>query len=73
MNKSEIIARAESYLNKHKIAYVKPGAIGEEKVRQVEVIFLVPEALDPNVVVDPPDVRLWVDVYSGEVRLIPQM
>jgi len=72
MNKSEIIARAESYLNKHKIAYVKPGAIGEEKTRQVEVIFLVPEALDPNVV-DPPDVRLWVDVYSGEVELIPQM
>ena len=73
MNNAELIARAESFLNKNKISYVKPGTVGEKNNTEVEVIFLVPEALDPNVVIDPPDVRVKVNVYTGEVTLIIQM
>jgi hypothetical protein len=47
--------------------------LGERKDNQVEVIFLVPEALDPNIVIDPPDVRVWVNISNGEVELIYQM
>ena len=42
--------------------------------QKVEVIFPVAETLDPNVaVIDPPDVRVWVDQLSGEVELADQM
>jgi len=49
-------------------AKVEPS--GEDAM---EVVFLVPEALDPQVaVVDPPDVRVIV-FFSGEARLVYQM
>lgn len=73
MNNIEILKRAESFLDRKKIEYVRPGMIGIQENHRVEVIFLVPDALNPNVVVDPPDVRLWVNIYSGDVELIPQM
>ena len=34
-------------------------------------VFLVPEALNPNVVIDPPDVRVWVYIKTGEVEWDP--
>lgn len=73
MNKADILARAESFLNKKKIAYAKPGEFGEKENRRIEVIFMLPEANNPDIIVDPPDVRVWVDIYSGEVELIQQM
>jgi len=73
MNENNLIERANDYLDKKEIGHVCPGKIGRLKGSLVEVIFLVPEALDPNAVVDPPDVRVWVDENSMEVELIPQM
>jgi|688.fasta_scaffold382344_3 hypothetical protein len=74
MNEEKIIFLAERFLSGRNIGFVKPGTIGQIKGKKVEVIFLVPEALDPNVaIVDPPDVRVWVDEKTGIVELIPQM
>jgi hypothetical protein len=73
MNTEELIAHAERYLKKYKIRYVPPGRIGEIENKRVEVIFWVPEALNPKAVVDPPDVRLWVDTTTGRIEVIDQM
>ncbi len=73
MNESQLIARAEKFLKSKNIAFIKSGEIGRRNGERVEIIFIVPKALDPNIVVDPPDVRVWVNVNSGEVKFIPQM
>lgn len=73
MDNNEILKRAEKFLDKKHIEYVKPGQIGIQDNHRVEVIFLVPDALNPDVVVDPPDVRLWVNIHNGTIDLIPQM
>jgi hypothetical protein len=73
MTRDQIIDLAEIYLNNEKIRYVKPGQLGESEGDKVEVIFLKPEALDPNVVIDPPDVRMWVNTKTEEVTWIFQM
>ncbi len=69
----ESLACAEVFLKNKHIPYVKPGKIGECRQDKVEVVFLVPEALDPNLVIDPPDIRLWVNRQSGAVEWILQM
>jgi hypothetical protein len=73
MSDIQLIICAEKFLKNNSISYVKPGTIGQRVSDQVEIIFLVPEALDPNIVIDPPDVRLWVDINSGKVEFMPQM
>jgi hypothetical protein len=73
MNNEKVLALAELYLNKKNIRYIKPGECGMHDGHRVEVIFMIPETLDPNAVVDPPDIRVWVNIYSGEVELINQM
>lgn len=73
MNDFQLMICAEKFLKSKSIAFVKPGEIGQRAPERIEVIFSIPEALDPNVVVDPPDVRVWVDINSGKVELIPQM
>jgi hypothetical protein len=73
MTREQIIALAEIYLNNEKIRYVKPGQLGESEGDKVEVIFLKPEAFDPDVVIDPPDVRMWVNTKTEEVTWIFQM
>jgi hypothetical protein len=73
MKEKELIAFAEKFLKNKNIYFVKPGEIGQRDGDRVEIIFLIPEALDPNVVIDPPDVRVWVNIYSGKVELIHQM
>jgi len=73
MSTEEIFALAEEYLNNRKIDYVFPGEIGKCNQDEVEVIYLIPEALDPNCVIDPPDVRVWVNTKTKEVTWIDQM
>lgn len=73
MIETEIFAHAEAYLIKRKISFVKPGNIGRKKNDRIEIIFLIPESLDPNIVVDPPDVCVWVNIHTGRVTLIDQM
>lgn len=74
MNDADVIVLAEKFLTSLNISFVKSGTIGQINGKRVEVIFPVLEVLDPNVaVVDPPDVRVWVDIDTGVVELIHQM
>ena len=74
MNKTDILELAEQYLINRKIDFVKPGAFGCVKGNKQEVIFLDPLVLDPRVaVVDPGDIRVWVDIKTKTVTLAEQM
>jgi len=74
MNDETAIQLARGFLEKEEIGFVKPGRIGKRMQTKLEVVFPVPETLDPNVaVVDPPDVRVWVNTESEVIELIPQM
>jgi hypothetical protein len=74
MKNIDVIKQAEDFLKSGGIGFVRPASIGRKNAGRVEVIFPVPETLDPSVaVVEPPDVRVWVNTDNGEVELIPQM
>lgn len=74
MTKNEILQLAKNYMNNRKVDIVLPGEIGEKIGDQIEVIFLVPDALNPDVaIIYPPDNRVWVNVKTKEVAWIEQM
>ena len=73
MSLNEILFLAEQYLVTKKIEYVIPGKLGKHVDDKIEVIFLHPEALNPDVVVDPPDTRVFVNTKTKEVTLIWQI
>lgn len=73
MNTNRLITLAEQFLNSRNLRFARPGEIGEINDDCIEVIFMKPEALDPNVVVDPPDIRVLVNKKTGAVELIEQM
>lgn len=74
ISQNEILDLAEQYLIDKQIKYIKPGRIGIRKDNQIEVIFLDPQTLDPKVaVVEPEDIRVWVNTKTKEVTLIWQM
>ncbi|WP_086932712.1 hypothetical protein [Agarilytica rhodophyticola] len=74
MTELDIINLAKEFLTSRSIGFVSPSTIGREYKGKVEVIFPVPETLDPNVaVVDPPDVRVLVNLENQTVELIDQM
>lgn len=73
MSSNDIVALAEQYLDIKKIEYIKPGKLGKLVGEQVEVIFLHPEALNPDVIVDPPDTRVLVNIKTKLVTLVWQM
>lgn len=74
MSDTNFIARAAEFLSQQDIGFVKLGKIGRKEGPKVEVIFPVPETLDPNIaIVDPSDVRVWVNSDNDEVELIHQM
>lgn len=73
ITENEIFSLAEKYLDLKKTKYIKPGKLGKSRDNKVEVIFLKPEALDPDVVIDPPDVRVLVDAKTKEVSWIRQL
>lgn len=74
MTNEEIMNLAKAYLIKSQIPFVEPGELGEKEGSKQEVIFLDPLVLDPKVaVVEPEDVRVWVDTQTNEVTLIYQM
>ena len=73
MNNEQIIEAASTWLGRRKIAFVPQGKIFGRNDESADVRFLVPEALDPNVVVDPPDIYVRVNLRSNEVTLLPQM
>lgn len=73
MTEEECLRIAEDYLSLRAIEYMQPGRIRRKEDARWEAVFLIPEANDPSVVVDPPDVRVWVTLRSGEVEWIYQM
>lgn len=70
MTGDDAIKIAEQYLKEKKINYVLPGIIERRQEDKIEVVFLNPIALDPDAVIDPPDIRLWVYVQTKNVELI---
>ena len=70
----DYLKQAERFLNSQDIDFIYPGIIGRSDDGKIEVIFLVPETIDPQVAVtDPPDIRVWVNKMTGDVELIQQM
>lgn len=89
MNQQDIINLAAEYLEKDGVAFVKPGTIRKLEPNSnaylspgdivkadentYEVNFLKPEALDPHIVIDPPDIRVLVNTKTKVVSWIYQM
>ncbi|MGO4396473.1 hypothetical protein AB4Z46_34530 [Variovorax sp. M-6] len=74
MTETQYLQLATEYLLSKGIGHLPPGKIGRKERHRWEVIFLVPETLDPEIAcVDPPDVRVWVTPSVGAVELIDQM
>lgn len=73
MSHDHYLKMSEDLLNKLQVNFVSPGEIGEENEKYIEVIFIKPEALDPNVVIDPPDFRVLINKETLEVSLMEQM
>lgn len=73
MTKEEILKLAQEYMQKRQVDILLPGEIGRSYGEKIEVIFLNPIALEPDVVVCPPDNRVWVNTITGEITWIEQM
>lgn len=73
MTDDEIMTIATAYMRTSKIPFVEPGEFGEKEGVKQEVIFMNPLALEPGTVMDPPDIRVWVNTQTKEVTQILQM
>ncbi len=73
MKTDEILELAKNYMINRKLDVVFPGEIGEINNEIIEVVFLKTIALDPNVIVCPPDYRVLVNTKTKEVTWSEQM
>lgn len=74
MTDNECIARAEHYLSSTGIGYLLPGQVVRIGENAVQVVFGAPGTEDPAVaVVDPPDVRVDLNIFDGTADLVYQM
>jgi len=74
MTEVQCLQIAENFLYSNGIGYLPAGRVGRKEEHRWEAIFPIPETLDPRIaVIDPPDVRVWVDIFGGGVELIYQM
>ena len=75
MTYEQAIAAAEMFLRDRGIEFVTPGTLHTPfaSADRAEIAFLVPDALNPNAVVDPPDVRVIVDKRTESVEPVLQM
>lgn len=73
MEADEAIELTAGFLISKRIRFVEPVKVVAIDAVLLEVIFSVPEALDPSVVTDPADIRVLVDSASRSVALVPQM
>lgn len=73
MDTNEVIDLAAKFLESRQIGFTEPVWVVARSEALLEVIFTVPEALDPNVVVDPSDVRVLVDATTRIASLVTQM
>ena len=74
MNKAAIINIAKQYLVNKNIDFVEPGKLGRLDDHKQEVVFLDPLVLNSKVaVVEPGDVRVWVNTQTKQATLVEQM
>ena len=73
MDANEAIGIANAFLLSKRIGHCPPVRTIQADSGGVEVIFTVPEALDPDVVVDPPEVRVLVYADGRKTELLPDM
>jgi len=67
------VKAAANYLIERNVPFVFPESSRKETDEGVFLSFLSPEALNPNLVVDPPDTCLLVNPKTLEVELIFQL
>lgn len=74
IDKEIIINIAKEYLKGKNIKFAEPGKLGRLEQSRQEVIFLDPLLFDPEVaIVEPEDIRVWVDIKTQKASLIDQM
>ncbi|EHG6663817.1 hypothetical protein J3893_001524 [Salmonella enterica subsp. enterica serovar Nigeria] len=73
MNDIELINKAECFLRERCISFIAPPKLKRIDENIIEVIFKVPEALNPNMVIDPDDVRVRINIITGSTKLVEQM
>ena len=74
MNKEIVLNLAKEYLQNKNIKFVEPGEFGRLEKNNQEVIFLDPLVWNPNVaLVEPGDIRVWVNLKTKKVTWIDQM
>lgn len=73
MDTKEAVDLAATFLESRQIGFTDPVWVVARSEALLEVIFTVPEALDPNIVVDPSDIRVLVDATTRGVSLVTQM
>ncbi len=74
MNDAELKVAAEEFLRERNIGFVPSTSLLRRDGRgRAEVSYAVPDTLIPGAVVDPPDVRVSIDLHTRLVELIPQM
>jgi hypothetical protein len=64
---------AESFLKSKGIAFEGPATATNLNGSTVEVVFAALGASDPNLIVDPPDVRVQIDTTNLVAELVPDM
>jgi len=73
MDTDQVIEVAVEFLNAKRIKFSQPAIVVPRNEIFFEVIFPVPEALDCEVVADPPDTRVLVNSLTGSAELVEQM
>ena len=73
MNNEHLLKTAADFLRRNNISFVDHGGKIRTMAHSSEVCFLVPDALDPSCVIDPPDVRVMVYHDGSRVELVTQM
>ena len=73
MDNSSAIQIAAAYLTGKRIGFCDPVHTVKIDSNTLEVVFTAPGALDPNMVVDPPDVRVRIDMHNQSAELVPDM
>jgi hypothetical protein len=64
---------AKSFLKDKGIPFEEPVRASKLDGSRIEVVFAALGASDPNLVVDPPDVRVQVDTTNLVAELVPDM
>jgi hypothetical protein len=73
MDSKTAIRIATSFLKDRGIAFEEPVTASQLDDSLIEVVFAALGASDPNLVVDPPEVRVQVDTINLIAELVPDM